>query len=44
MEKYGKTLKNRRFFWADTAGVGKYSTGGYGQIGVYRVEVKFLVI
>ena len=26
------------FFWAATAGLGKYRTGGYGRIGVYRVN------
>ena len=26
------------FFRADMAGLGKYCTGGYGRIGVYRVK------
>ena len=26
------------FFRAATAGLGKYHTGGYGRIGVYRVQ------
>ena len=30
--------KNSRFFRAATAGLGKYHTGGYGQIGVHRVK------
>ena len=30
MEIFGKT--------ADMAGLGKYCTGGYGRIGVYRVK------
>ena len=33
---FGKTAV---FFRADMAGLGKYSTGGYGRIGVYRVNV-----
>ena len=37
LEKYGKFWKNGRFFRADMAGLGKYSMGGYGRIGVYRV-------
>ena len=39
LEKYGKMWKNRPFFRADMAGLGKYSTGGYGRIGVYRVKI-----
>ena len=31
-------LENLPFFRADTAGLGKYSSGGYGRIGVYRVK------
>ena len=31
-------MEKRPFFRADTAGLGKYSTGGYGRIGVYRVK------
>ena len=34
MENFGK----QPFFWADMAGLGKYHTGGYGRIGVYRVK------
>ena len=29
-------LEKRPFFRADMAGLGKYSAGGYGRIGVYR--------
>ena len=32
-------MKKGPFFQAATAGFGKYHTGGYGQIGVYRVKV-----
>ena len=35
MENSGK---KRPFFRADMAGLGKYSMGGYGRIGVYRVK------
>ena len=38
---FGKTwkiLEKRPFFRADMAGLGKYHTGGYGRIGVYRVK------
>ena len=38
-----KFLENRLFFRADMAGLGKYNTGGYGRIGVYRVKVKVRV-
>ena len=31
-------LEKRPFFRADMAGLGKYHTGGYGWIGVYRVK------
>ena len=31
-------MEKRPFFRAATAGLGKYSTGGYGRIGVYRVN------
>ena len=37
---FGKMWKNMEkllFFRADMAGLGKYCTGGYGRIGVYRV-------
>ena len=36
--KCGKIWKNRPFFRADMAGLGKYCMGGYGRIGVYRVK------
>ena len=32
----GCILEKRPFFRADMAGLGKYCTGGYGWIGVYR--------
>ena len=31
-------MEKRPFFRAATAGLGKYHTGGYGRIGVYRVN------
>ena len=31
-------MEKRPFFQAATAGLGKYHTGGYGRIGVYRVK------
>ena len=31
-------MEKRPFFRAATAGLGKYRTGGYGRIGVYRVK------
>ena len=37
-DKYGHFWKKRPFFRADMAGLGKYSMGGYGRIGVYRVN------
>ena len=33
-------LEKRPFFRADMAGLGKYHTGGYGRIGVYRDNVR----
>ena len=39
LEKCGKIWKNRPFFRADMAGLGKYCMGGYGRIGVFRVNV-----
>ena len=36
--KMWKFFEKRPFFRADMAGLGKYSTGGYGRIGVYRVN------
>ena len=38
--KMWKNMENRPFFRAATAGLGKYGTGGYGRIGVYRVNAK----
>ena len=38
LEKIWKILEKRLFFRADMAGLGKYCTGGYGRIGVYRVK------
>ena len=35
--KIWNILEKRPFFRADTAGLRKYCTGGYGRIGVYRV-------
>ena len=32
-------MEKRPFFRAAMAGLGKYRMGGYGRIGVYRVEV-----
>ena len=31
-------MENMPFFRADMAGLGKYCMGGYGRIGVYRVN------
>ena len=39
LEKCGFILEKWPFFRADMAGLGKYCTGGYGRIGVYRVKV-----
>ena len=36
--KMWKSLEKLLFFRADMAGLGKYSMGGYGLIGVYRVK------
>ena len=36
-------MEKRPFFRAATAGLGKYRTGGYGRIGVYRVKKHLLV-
>ena len=33
-----KIWEKRPFFRVDIAGLGKYSMGGYGRIGVYRVN------
>ena len=35
-----KFLEKRPFFRVDMAGLGKYCMGGYGRIGVYRVNFK----
>ena len=35
-------MEKRPFFRAATAGLGKYHTGGYGLIGVYRVKQTLL--
>ena len=35
MENFGK----RQFFRANMAGLGKYHTGGYGRIGVHRINL-----
>ena len=32
-------MEKRPFFWAAIAGLGKYHTGGYDRIGVYKVKV-----
>ena len=38
LEKYGTFWKKQPFFRADMAGLGKYSMGGYGRLGVFRVH------
>ena len=38
---YGFILEKQPFFRADMAGLRKYSMGGYGRIGVYRVNITF---
>ena len=40
LEKCGKMWRNRPFFRADMAGLGKYCMGGYGRIGAYRVKIQ----
>ena len=40
LEKCGIFWENGRFVRADMVGLGKYCTGGYGRIGVYRVNQK----
>ena len=35
-----KSSEKRPFFRADMAGLGKYSMGGYGRIGVHRVKIQ----
>ena len=42
--KMWKISEKRPFFRADMAGLGKYHTGGYGRIGVYRVKVSVLLL
>ena len=37
--KMWKNMEKRPFFRAAMAGLGKYHMGGYGRIGVYRVNV-----
>ena len=44
LEKCGKFWKKRPFFRADLAGLGKYRTGGFGRIGVYRVNSIYISI
>ena len=41
LEKCGFFFEKRPFSRADMAGLGKYCMGGYGRIGVYRVNVGF---
>ena len=44
LEKCRIFWKKRQIFRADMAGLGKYHTGGYGRIGVYRVKDEVLAI
>ena len=37
--KMWKNMEKRPFFRAAMAGLGKYRMGGYGRIGVYRVNM-----
>ena len=39
-----KFVEKRLFFRVDMAGLGKYCTGGYGRIGVYRVNSVVVII
>ena len=39
--KMWKNMEKRPFFRAAMAGLWTYHTGGYGRIGVYRVNVEF---
>ena len=39
LDKCENIWKNRPFFRANMAGLEKYCTGGYGQIGVFRVKL-----
>ena len=49
VEKYGKMWENMEkqpFFWAATAGLGKYCSGSYGQFGINSntvVRLKIIV-
>ena len=38
LDKCGFFFEKRPFFRADMAGLGKYHTGGYGRIGVYKTR------
>ena len=40
LEKYGKFWKKLPFFQTDLAGLRKYYTGGFGRIGVYKVNLE----
>ena len=42
LEKFWKILEKRLFFRADLARLGKYHTGRFGLIGVYRVNLEIL--
>ena len=35
--------EERPFFWVDMAGLGKYSMGRYGRIGVHRVNFRLIM-
>ena len=37
-------MEKRPFFRADMAGLGKYCMGGYGRMGVYRVNLHAIKI
>ena len=37
-------MEKRPFFRADMAGLGKYCMGGYGRIGVYRVNIDHMYL
>ena len=37
--KFWENMGKRPFFQAAMAGLGKYSMGGYGRIGVYRADM-----
>ena len=39
-----KFVEKRLFFRVDMAGLGKYCMGGYGRIGVYRVNSVLVII